>query len=108
MRGRLFNFRALARVAGCALVAVAIVAVAIHGRHDLSPRPARIAVTPLTDPLAQEMIRCEALGMAAEQDARCKAAWAENRQRFFTYRAEDRNSRKAQTRNHAVSNAEDR
>jgi conjugative transfer region protein TrbK len=30
------------------------------------------------------MARCQALGMAAENDAACQAAWAENRRRFFS------------------------
>ncbi len=38
-------------------------------------------------PLAQELARCSALGLEAEQDQACKDAWAENRRRFFTYRA---------------------
>ncbi len=29
------------------------------------------------------MERCQALGMAAANDAACQAAWAENRRRFF-------------------------
>jgi len=33
--------------------------------------------------LAAAMARCQALGMAAENDAACQAAWAENRRRFF-------------------------
>ena len=36
-----------------------------------------------TDPLANELARCRAIGMAAVEDAACKAAWAENRRRFF-------------------------
>ena len=32
------------------------------------------------------MSRCQALAMAAKDDAACEAAWAENRRRFFTYR----------------------
>jgi conjugative transfer region protein TrbK len=109
MRGRLLNLPAVARAVGFALVAVAIVASAIHlGRHESAPRPARMVVAPRTDPLTQEIARCEALGMAAEQDARCEAAWAENRQRFFTYRPADRGSRTTQTRNQAASKLEDR
>lgn len=109
MRGRLFNLRAVARAAGFVLVAVAIVATAIHvGRHEVAPRPAETAVEPQTDPLVQEIIRCEALGMAAEQDARCNAAWAENRRRFFTYRPADSASRNAQTHNQAASKPEGR
>ena len=110
MRGRLFNFPAVARAAGFALVAVAITATAIHvNRHEPSPRlPRMVVVTPPTDPLTQEITRCEALGMAAEQDASCGAAWAENRQRFLTYRPADSRSRATQTRNQPAPNPEDR
>jgi conjugative transfer region protein TrbK len=41
------------------------------------------------DPLVAELARCQALGVAALDDASCKAAWAENRRRFFTYRPDD-------------------
>ena len=109
MRGRLFNLRAVARAAGFALVAVAIVATAIHlGRDQAVPRPARTVVLPLADPLVREIKRCEALGMAAEQDAKCEAAWAENRRRFFTYHPADSGSRAMQTRNQAASKPEGR
>ncbi len=109
MRGWLFNLRAVARAAGFALVAVAIVATAIHlGRHEVAPRPAGTAVAPQTDPLVQEIARCEALGMAAEQDTECNAAWAENRRRFFTYRPADSGSPATQTRNQAASKPEGR
>ena len=110
MRGRLFNLPAVARAAGFALVAVAIVATAIHiSRHEPSPRlPRMVVVAPQTDPLTREITRCEALGMAAEQDARCDAAWAENRQRFFTYRPADSGSRATQTRNQPAPNPQDR
>jgi len=109
MRERLFIFRAVARVAGFGLAAVAIVATAIHlGRDQTVPRPARTVVLPLADPLVREIKRCEALGMAAEQDARCEAAWAENRRRFFTYHPADSDSRTTQIRNQAVSNPKGR
>ena len=100
MRGRLFSLPTVARVSGFALVAVAIVATAIHiNRHERSPRlPRMVVVAPATDPLTQEITRCEALGMAAEQDAKCGAAWAENRQRFFTYRPANSGSRATHTR----------
>ena len=42
-----------------------------------------------SDPLALELARCQAIGMAAKDDAACEAAWAENRRRFFTYRPAD-------------------
>jgi len=108
MRGQLFSLRAVTRAAGFALVAVAIVATAIHlGRDQAVPRPARTVVLPLADPLVLEIKRCEALGMAAEQDARCEGAWAENRRRFFTYPA-DSDSHATQIRNQAVSKPEGR
>jgi conjugative transfer region protein TrbK len=109
MRGRLFDLRAVTRTAGFGLVAVVIVATAIHlGRDQAVPRPARTVVLPLADPLVREMKRCEALGMAAEQDARCEAAWAENRRRFFTYDPADRGSHATQILNQAVSKPEGR
>ena len=37
----------------------------------------------------RELARCQAIGMAAKDDAACEAAWAENRRRFFTYRPAD-------------------
>ena len=43
----------------------------------------------VSDPLAPELARCQAIGMAAKDDAACEAAWAENRRRFFTYRPAD-------------------
>jgi hypothetical protein len=46
--------------------------------------------------------------MAEEQDARCEAAWAEIRRRFFTYGAADNGSRATQTRNQAASKPEGR
>ena len=91
------------------LALTAIMAAAMHlGRHEVAPRPVRTVVAPQTDPIAQEITRCEALGMAAEQDAKCNAAWAENRRRFFTYRPVDSGSRNAQTRNQAASKLEGR
>ena len=109
MRDRLFSLRAAVRAAGFALAAAAIVATTIHlGRDQALPRPARTVVLPLADPLVREIKRCEALGMAAEQDAKCEAAWAENRRRFFTYHPADSGSRATQTRNPAPSKPEGR
>ncbi len=87
MRGRLLNFPAMGRAAGFGLVAVAIVAAAVHfaaGARSARPRPAEASA--LTNPLEREMTRCQALAMAAKDDAACEAAWADNRRRFFTYR----------------------
>jgi conjugative transfer region protein TrbK len=87
MRGRLLNFPAIGRAAGFVLVAAVIIATAVHFAHD--PRSARqrpAEASTSADPLASEMLRCQALAMAAKDDAGCEAAWAENRRRFFTYR----------------------
>jgi conjugative transfer region protein TrbK len=86
MRARLLNFPAIGRAAGFALVAAAVVATAVHFAHDSrSARPHPAEVTAPADALAREMLRCQALAMAAKDDAACEAAWAENRRRFFTY-----------------------
>jgi conjugative transfer region protein TrbK len=44
---------------------------------------AGVAATVPADPFAQELTRCNTLGIAAKDDARCQAAWAANRLRFF-------------------------
>ncbi len=74
------------RTAGLFVVAAAIVATDLHiGHSTVSPIDhVGAAVTAPADPLARELIRCRTIGMAAKDDAGCEAAWAENRQRFFT------------------------
>lgn len=78
----------IGRVAGFVAVAAAIAATAVHWRHD--DLSVRISADPNpsvpNDPLASELARCLAIGMAAKDDAACEGAWAENRRRFFTYR----------------------
>ena len=88
MRGRLLNMPAIGRVARFALVAAAIVATAVHLRHDAGRGPiaaSRVALT--ADPLAAALAHCQAIGISAQGDGLCEAAWAENRRRFFTGRA---------------------
>jgi conjugative transfer region protein TrbK len=84
MRGQFLNLPAVARAAGCVLVATAIIAAAVqfhrHGTPRLLPTS---SVASRPDPLAAAMARCRALGMSAENDVACQAAWAENRRRFF-------------------------
>ena len=75
----------IARTVGFLTVASAIVASAMNLRHA-APSPvghAGVAATAPADPLTQELARCNTLGMAAKDDARCQAAWAANRLRFF-------------------------
>ena len=84
MCGRVLNLPAMGRAAGCLLVAAAIIAAAVQfHRHVAPPQLPTSSVASRPDPLAAAMARCQALGMAAENDAACQAAWAENRRRFF-------------------------
>jgi conjugative transfer region protein TrbK len=86
MRGRLLNLAAIARAAGFVLVAVAIVAAALHFR-ETPPRMEQRSSGPAapSDPISEELRRCQVLATQAKDDAACEAAWVENRRRFFTY-----------------------
>jgi conjugative transfer region protein TrbK len=87
MRGRFLNLPAIARAVGFALVAVAIVAATLHFRDAPSRLPDHAASPATTsDPLSDELKRCQLLASEAKDDAACEAAWAENRRRFFSYR----------------------
>jgi conjugative transfer region protein TrbK len=85
MRTPRLTLTAMSRATGLALVGAAIVATALHF-HDERPTASSIAAARPADPLAAQLARCQALGMAAQNDAACAAAWTENRRRFFTYR----------------------
>ena len=73
------------RTVGLFAVAAAIAASAVNLRHPApSPTgPAGVAATVPADPFARDLARCVPLGIAAKDDARCQAAWAANRLRFF-------------------------
>ena len=87
MRTRPLNIATIGRAAGFVLVAAAIVATAISFHRDDGRRNAPVNSPAIqSDPLARELARCQAIGMAAQTDGSCEAAWAENRRRFFTYR----------------------
>ena len=87
MRGRLLNLSAIARAAGFILVAIAIVATTLHFRETPPPRTERRSAGPAapSDPLSEELKRCQVLAAQAKDDAACEAAWAESRHRFFNY-----------------------
>ncbi len=90
MRARPLDIPAIGRAAGVVLVAAMVVLAAVHfHREGASPSRATSPATSHIDPLAAELARCQALGMAAENDTACEAVWAENRRRFFTYRPAD-------------------
>jgi conjugative transfer region protein TrbK len=87
MRTRPLNIAMIGRAAGFVLVAGAIVATAISFHRDDAHRNAPASSPAIqSDPLARNLARCQAIGMAAQNDSSCEAAWAENRRRFFTYR----------------------
>ncbi len=71
---------------GAALIAAAVV---MAGKDDEGWRVRSTPLTssPVENPLAPEFARCNGLGNAAVDDAGCRAAWAENRRRFFGGRA---------------------
>jgi conjugative transfer region protein TrbK len=86
MRADPLNFGAWARALRLVAVTIAMIMASVHFRDNNS---GIVAATKLgfppheTDPLADELARCHAIGMAALEDAACKATWAENRRRFF-------------------------
>ena len=86
MRAGPLNVAAWARALGLVAVTIATVMASVHFRdNDTGIFAAAKLGLPIheTDPLADELARCRAIGMAAIEDAACKAAWAENRRRFF-------------------------
>ncbi|MGH6877510.1 MAG: putative entry exclusion protein TrbK-alt [Rhizomicrobium sp.] len=86
MRGRLLNLPAIARAIGFTLVAVAIVAATLQFREAPSRLPGHAPSPAATsDPLSEDLKRCQVLAAQAKDDAACEAAWAESRRRFFTY-----------------------
>jgi conjugative transfer region protein TrbK len=108
MRGHLLNIHAVSRAAGFILVAAAIVATAAHfDRREAQPQLITLPSGSSADPLSAELARCQSIGMAAQTDAACAGAWAENRRRFFTYRSADGGARTA-PQQLAVPRPEDR
>ena len=86
MREGSLNLGAWARALGLVAVTVAMIMASTHFRDGDSGivAAAKLAFPPHeADPLANQLARCRAIGMAALEDAACKAAWAENRRRFF-------------------------
>ena len=96
MRARPLEIAALGRVAGFIFVAAAIIVTAVRlDPRKAEPAPNTTPSAPAGAPLAAELARCQAIGMAAQNDAACATAWAENRRRFFTYRPADGTAPKA-------------
>jgi len=89
MRRPALDIGTAGRAVGFVALAATIVATAVHFRHDQIGAGGRVgsaATSMQSNPLARELARCQAIGMAAKDEAACEAAWSENRRRFFTYR----------------------
>jgi conjugative transfer region protein TrbK len=88
MRGRFFNWPAIGGVLAYLTVAGAVAAAAWYAAHQphAGHTPGR-APAAASDALSVALARCQAMGESAGNDPACLAAWAENRRRFFTYRA---------------------
>lgn len=80
--------KTLAHVGAIAFVAVAITATVIElSRKEERPEaapPRPPAQAGATDPLREELFRCQSLGEAGPRDPACLRAWAESRRRFLT------------------------
>ena len=87
---RSLEIPALRRALGLLAIALLVIlaAIRVHRGEGLTPL-APPAPSLSSDPLARELARCRAIGLAAADDAECKAAWAENRRRFFGSSAPD-------------------
>lgn len=109
MRRQPADIGAFGRALGVVAVAAIVVAIAVHLR-----RSAEVAHAPLppvlapSDPLTRELVRCQGIGMAAQDDASCKAAWAENCRRFFALPPADASSAGPTTEQKATTRVEDR
>ena len=90
MRVRSLDIPAFGRALGLVAIvgALALAAIRVHRGESFSPS-APPAPSLSADPLVRELARCRAIGLAAADDLGCKAAWAENRRRFFGSSAPD-------------------
>ena len=68
---------------GATLIAGAVFMAGKEDEDGLRVRSVTLAPALTETPLRAEFARCNALGTAAADDAACRAAWAENRRRFF-------------------------
>ena len=109
MRGLSASSGAFGRALGLVAIVAIIVAIAVHWRRgdEVAHVPSLAPSTP-NDPITRELARCQAIGMAAENDADCKAAWTENRRRFFSLPPMDASPTASTTEQNTPSRVEDR
>ena len=90
MRVHSLETRAFGRGLGLIAIALLVIMAALRvhrGESFVPPLPPAPSLS--SDPLSHELARCRAIGLAAADDSNCKAAWAENRRRFFGSSARD-------------------
>jgi conjugative transfer region protein TrbK len=74
----------IARTAAVVVLAGAVLACALEwAQRNRTPAPSTATAHDNTDPLADELSRCKALGAEAANDAACKIAWSQNHARFL-------------------------
>lgn len=69
-------------IVGAITAGVAAWLAGVDDREGVREGGAPVAVR-TADPLQAELLRCNGLGQTALDDVGCRAAWAENRRRFF-------------------------
>lgn len=78
--------KSLARIAAAAISGIAVTMTLIQMQEPSPPKTEIINVPPDesdVDPVRRELRRCQNLGAAGADDARCLKAWAVARSRFF-------------------------
>lgn len=74
----------LTRSAAIVLLAGTVLACAVElGRLGNTPEQSAVSTANADDPLTRDLARCKALGDGAADDAGCKSAWKESRERFL-------------------------
>lgn len=75
----------LARIGAAVFVGLAIAMTLVQLREEPGPRvePAATSWIPDDDPLPARLRACSQMGELALSSSDCRAAWAENRRRFF-------------------------
>jgi conjugative transfer region protein TrbK len=78
------NPASITPVAAIVLLAGTMLACAIElGRLGGTSEPSVVPTSDTNEPFARELARCKALGSDAVNDAACRAAWKESRERFL-------------------------
>jgi conjugative transfer region protein TrbK len=73
----------LGRIIAYVALVGALIATAITLNDRQYPAAKAPGLSAATSALDAELARCKAIGVAAAEDAGCKAAWEANRKRFF-------------------------